>query len=324
MQAKRGAGMKNSTVAAARGTKRRAANKKMYLALFSMMIPGAIYLIINNYIPMAGLQIAFKKFNYTDGMWKSPWTGLSNFTYLFKTKDAWNMTRNTLLYNLAFIVLGTVFAILVAILLNELRSARAKKLYQVLFLIPYLISMVVVSYIVFAFLSNDNGFLNNTVLKALGKQPINWYTEPKYWPYILTYVNLWKTFGYSSIIYYATVIGIDSSLYEAAVVDGANSWQRILHVTLPGLKTTAVTLVLLSVGRIFYSDFGLFYQVPQNSGMLANVTQTIDVYVYKGLTQLNDVGRSSAAGFYQSIVGFVLVLVANLIVRKLDKDSALF
>jgi len=304
--------------------RKRIHNLKMKLALFSMMIPGAIYLIINNYIPMVGLQIAFKKFNYSDGMWKSPWTGFSNFTYLFKTKDALNMTRNTLLYNAAFIVLGTVLAVSIALVLNELRSAVAKKLYQVLFLIPFLISMVVVSYIVYAFLSADNGFINNSLLIPLGKETINWYTQPKYWPYILIFVNLWKGFGYNSIIYYATVIGIDSALYEAAVIDGANSWQRIWHVTLPGLKTTIITLTLLSVGRIFYSDFGLFYQVPMNSGPLANVTQTIDVYVYKGLTQLNDVGRSSAAGFYQSIVGFAMVLLANFIVRKIDKESALF
>lgn len=304
--------------------RKRHRNLKMNLALFSMMLPGAIYLIINNYVPMFGLQIAFKKFNYADGIWKSPWTGLSNFTYLFKTKDALIMTRNTILYNVVFIIMGTVMAVVIAIILNELRGRRAKKIYQVLFLIPYLISMVVVSYIAFAFLSYDNGFLNNSIIAALGGSKINWYTQPKYWPFILVIVQLWKNFGYQSIIYYATVIGIDTSLYEAAVVDGAGSWKRIWHVTLPGLKTTIITLTLLAVGRIFYSDFGLFYQVPQDSGMLSNVTQTIDVYVYKGLTQLNDVGRSSAAGFYQSIVGFILVLTANFVVRKVDKDSALF
>ena len=304
--------------------KKKIRNLKMKLALFSMMIPGAAYLIINNYIPMLGLQIAFKKFNYTDGMWKSPWTGLSNFTYLFKTKDALVMTRNTILYNIAFIVLGTLLAVTIAIVLNELKGTRAKKGYQILFLIPYLISMVVVSYIAFAFLSYDNGFINNSVLSAFGGKAINWYTEPKYWPFILVIVHLWKSFGYNSIIYFATVIGIDSSLYEAAVIDGAGSWQRIWHVTLPGLKTTIITLTLLNVGRIFYSDFALFYQVPQDSGMLSSVTQTIDVYVYKGLTQLNDVGRASAAGFYQSIVGFIMVLVANLVVRKVDAESALF
>jgi putative aldouronate transport system permease protein len=311
---------KNSKVPA----KRKFRNIKRTITLFSMMLPGAIYLIINNYIPIAGLQIAFKKFNYKDGMWKSPWTGFSNFTYLFKTKDAFIMTRNTILYNLVFIILGTLLAITIAIILNEIRSRIAKNLYQILFLIPYLISIVVVSYIVFAFLSYDNGFLNNSLIEKFGKKGINWYIEPKYWPFILVIVNLWKGFGYTSIIYYATVIGIDSSLYEAAFVDGSTSWQSIWNITLPGLKATIITLTLLSIGRIFYSDFGLFYQVPQNSGMLASVTQTIDVYVYKGLTQLNDVGRSSAAGFYQSIVGFILVLSANFVVRKIDKENALF
>lgn len=313
-----------TTVSTAKKKKKKIRNLKMKLALFSMMIPGMAYLIINNYIPMLGLQIAFKKFNYTDGMWRSPWAGLSNFTYLFKTKDAFVMTRNTILYNIAFIILGTVLAVAIAIILNELRGPRAKKGYQILFLIPYLISMVVVSYIVFAFLSYDNGFINNSIIKVFGGKSINWYTQPKYWPFILVIVQLWKSFGYNSIIYFATVIGIDTSLYEAAVIDGASAWQRIWHVTLPGLKTTIITLTLLNVGRIFYSDFALFYQVPQDSGMLSSVTQTIDVYVYKGLTQLNDVGRASAAGFYQSIVGFLMVLLANLVVRKVDAESALF
>ena len=189
-----------------------------------------------------------------------------------------------------------------------------------LILIPYLVSMVVVSYIVYAFLSTDNGFLNKSVLHS----SINWYMTPKYWPVILVLVNLWKTFGYNSILYYATVIGIDSSLYEAAVMDGANRWQKIRHVTLPALKPTVITLTLLAVGRVMYSDFGLFYQVPQNSGLLYDVTTTIDVYVYKSLIVLNDVGRSAAAGFFQSICGFILVLAANWVVSRIDRDNALF
>ena len=287
--------------------------------LYAMMLPGMIYLIVNNYIPMAGLVVAFKKYNYKDGIWGSDWAGLSNFKYLFSTRDAALMIRNTLGYNLVFIVTGTVFAIVVAIILNEIRAKVPKKIYQVFILIPYLISMVVVSYIVFAFLSTDSGFIN----KTFGTH-INWYMTAKYWPAIFVIVNLWKCFGYNSIIYYATVIGIDSSLYEAAVVDGASRWQRIWHVTLPGLKTTIITLTLLAIGRVFYSDFGLFYQVPQNSGLLYDVTTTIDVCVYKGLMLLNDVGRSAAAGFFQSICGFILVLTANLVVNKVDKDNALF
>lgn len=288
--------------------------------LYLMMLPGILYLLINNYLPIGGLSLAFKKYDYSKGIASSPWSGLSNFKFLFSTKDAGMIIRNTLGYNFIFILLGTVFAIAVAIILNEIRAELPKKIYQIFILIPYLVSMVVVSYIAFAFLSTDNGFINNSILHSR----VNWYMTPKYWPYILVFVNLWKSFGYNSIIYYATVIGIDSSLYEAAVVDGANRWQRIWHVTLPGLKPTIITMTLLAVGRIFYSDFGLFYQVPMNSGLLYDVTTTIDVYVYKSLILLNDVGRSAAAGFFQSICGFILVLTANLVVSKIDKENALF
>ncbi|MDO4284931.1 MAG: ABC transporter permease subunit [Eubacteriales bacterium] len=288
--------------------------------LYLMLLPGAIYLLINNYLPIGGLVLAFKQYNYAKGILGSEWCGLDNFKFLFSTKDAALIIRNTLGYNMVFIIAGTILAIVVAIILNELRSALSKKIYQVLILIPYLVSMVVVSYIVFAFLSADNGFLNNSVLS----EKINWYMSPQYWPYILVFVSVWKSFGYNSIIYYATVIGIDTSLYEAAVVDGANRWQRIWHVTLPGLRATIITLTLLAIGRVMYSDFGLFYQVPMNSGLLYDVTTTIDVYVYKGLMVLNDVGRSAAAGFFQSVCGFILVLTANLVVTKIDKDNALF
>lgn len=288
-----------------------------------MMIPGLIYLVINNYIPMAGLTIAFKKFDYSKGIWGSEWCGLSNFTYLFKTRDAFNIIRNTVLYNLVFIVLGTILAVTVAIMLNLLRGSMNKKIYQTVILIPYLISMVVVSYIVYGFLSQENGFLNSMIVSA-GGESVSWYTQSKYWPFILTIVNLWKGFGYTSILYYATVIGIDSSLYEAATVDGAGRWKQIWHVTLPGLRGTIITMVLLNIGRMFYSDFGLFYQVPMRSGLISSVTDTIDVFVYKALTQLNDVGRASAAGFMQSVLGFILVFGANMIIRKVDEESALF
>lgn len=319
--------MANTNAAASRGRigghKCRKGSWKMILALFSMMVPGIIYLIINNYIPMAGLVISFKSFNYSKGIWGSDWTGLSNFTYLFKTQDAFNIIRNTIGYNIVFILLGNLFAVVVAIMLNFLKGKLNKKIYQTLILIPYLISMVVVSYIVYGFLSQDSGFLNSLIV-SLGGESISWYTQSKYWPFILTIVNLWKGFGYSSILYYATVIGIDSSLYEAASIDGASVWKQVWHVTLPGLKGTIITMVLLAMGRMFYSDFGLFYQVPMRSGLISGVTDTIDVFVYKALTQLNDVGRAAAAGFLQSVLGFIMVLSANLVVRKVDSDSALF
>ena len=276
---------------------------------------------------MFGIQIAFRQYNARDGVYASPWVGFKNFEFLFKTNDAFVMVRNTLLYNLVFIALGTVLAVAVAIILNEIRSKKAKQLYQTIILIPFLISMVIVSYLAFAFLSNGNGYINNTLLKALGipkEQWIQWYNEPKYWPFIIVIINIWKGLGYNMILYYATICGIDSTLYEAAVVDGATRWQRIRNVTLPGLKSTVIILTLMALGGIFRSDFGLFYQVPQNSGPLISVTQTIDTYVYRGLMQTNNIGMSSAAGLYQSVVGFILVVSANLIVRKIDDESALF
>ena len=294
------------------------------IPLYLMFLPGAIYLLINNYIPMSGLIIAFKQVNWNKGILKSPWVGFSNFEYLFKTSDAWVITRNTLGYNLVFIVLGTVLAIAIAILLNEIRSLRFKKFYQTVILLPYLISMVVVSYLVFAMLSSENGFINLSILRPLGLPEISWYTVPKYWPAILIIVYTWKSFGYNCILYYATLDGIDHGYYEAAVIDGANRWQQVWNITLPELVPTIITLTLMSIGKIFYSDFGLFYQVPMDSGPLYDVTNTIDTYVYRGLIRLNNVGMSSAAGFYQSIVGFALVLLANFTVRKISKENALF
>lgn len=298
--------------------------RKRSLSYFIMMMPGLIYLLINNYIPMAGLSFAFKDLDFSVGLWKSEFVGFKNFKYLFSTNDAWIITRNTILYNLVFIVLGTIFAICVAILLNEISSKKMKKVYQTTILLPSLISIIVVSYLVFALLSVDNGFINNSFLKLLGKEGIMWYASPKYWPIIIIIVNLWKGFGMSCIIYYATVVSIDGSYFEAAAIDGAGKWKQITYITLPELKQTAVTMILLSIGRIFYSDFGLFYQVPMNSGPLIDVTNTIDTYVYRGMTILNDMSMASAAGFYQSIVGFVLVLIANKIVDKFSEAESMF
>ena len=288
-----------------------------------MMVPGLLYLLINNYLPMIGIVIAFKKIDFRVGILQSPWTGLANFEFLFKTKDAWTITRNTLAYNAVFIIIGTVLAITVAILLNEVGSKKMKSLYQGVFLLPFLISIVVVSYLVYGFLSTETGYVNNLLL-SLGLKKIQWYMTAKHWPFILILVNFWKSFGYFSIIYFATLVGIDRSYYEAAVVDGASKWQQISKITLPLLKPTVITLILLAIGRIFYSDFGLFYQVPMNSGPLLPVTNTIDTYVFRGLMQLGNIGMASAAGFYQAIVGFMLVLIANLIVSKANKEYALF
>jgi putative aldouronate transport system permease protein len=288
-----------------------------------MALPGLIYLFINNYMPMPGIVLAFKNYKARKGIYGSPWAGLKNFKYLFATSDAFIITRNTICYNLVFILVNTIAAIAVAIILSEL-TGRLKKAYQSVILLPYLLSAVIVSYLVFAFLSPENGFINNSILESLGKEPVSWYQETKYWPFILVFVNLWKGIGYNCIIYLSTIISFDRGYYEAAAIDGATKWQQITKITLPLLRPTIIMLTLMAVGRIFYSDFGLFYQVPQNSGALLPVTNTIDTYVYRGLLELGDISMSAAAGVYQSLVGFVLVLVANLAVRKLDPDSALF
>ena len=297
---------------------------KKYAPLYVLAVPSILYLVINNYMPMIGLTLAFKKFSFSKGIFGSPWNGLGNFKYLFGSKWAGIMFRNTVLYNIAFLLLGTILAVTVAIILNEIVQVRAKKIYQTVILIPHLFSMVIVGYIVFAFLSGTNGFLNKSILEPLGFESVNWYTQAKYWPVILTIVSLWKGFGFQSIVYYATLVGFDSTLYEAAMVDGATKRQQIQYITLPLLRPTVIILSIMALGRMFNSDFGLFYQVPQNSGMLYTTTTTIDTYVYRALMLDNDVGRSLAAGFMQSVLGFTVVMITNSIVRKVESSSALF
>lgn len=305
--------------------KKRENRYRKYLPLLIMMAPGLIYLLFNNYIPMLGIVIAFKKINFAKGILESDWIGFKNFEYLFKTSDAFIITRNTILYNLLFIVVGTFLSFACAILLNEIKNKILLKFYQSVITLPHLISMVIVSYLVYALLSADTGFMNHTVLPWFGiKDGISWYTEEKYWPWILTLVHFWKSVGYSSIVFFAALLGIDEEYYEAARLDGASRLQQIRHITLPILTPVIIMLTLLSIGRIFYSDFGLFYQVPMNSGALFNTTATIDTYVFKGLTGNGDIGLSTAAGVYQSVVGFILVMLANYMVRLYSKDSALF
>ncbi len=303
--------------------KKRALDFKKNLPLLLLTVPGLIYLFINNYLPMFGIVIAFKQMDYSKGLLGSPWCGFKNFEFLFTTNQAWVMIRNTVLYNVVFILLGTFCAVLIAIFMSEIVKLTCSKFFQAGLVMPNLISMVIVSYIVYAFLSPENG-LFNSLITSMGGQPISWYTEKKWWPLILTVTQIWKTAGYSSIVYIATISGIDPSLYEAARVDGAGKLQQIWHITLPHLRSIVTITLLMNCARIFTSDFGLFYQVPQNSGALFDVTQTIDTYVYRGLMQGGDMGMTSAAGLFQSVLGFILVVGANWLVRKTDSESALF
>jgi len=296
---------------------------KKNLSLLLLTLPGLIYILINNYIPMFGVFIAFKEMDYAKGIFGSPWAGLKNFQFLFTTSTAFIMFRNTLLYNLVFILLGTSLAICIALLMSEIAKNTISKFYQASLVLPNLISMVIVSYIVYAFLGTENGLLN-ALLKGMGKESISWYTEKKYWPFILIIVQMWKSAGYSSIIFIASITGIDPGIYESARIDGAGKIAQIRHITLPMLVPMITIVLLMSSARIFASDFGLFYQVPQNSGALFDVTQTIDTYVYRGLMVRGDIGMSSAAGFFQSVVGFALVMISNAIVRKTNNENALF
>lgn len=300
---------------------KRQEERKRNIPLYLMMLPGLLYLIANNYLPMFGILIAFKKVNFTVGLFKSPWCGFDNFEYLFKTKDAFLMIRNTVCYNLVWIALGLVISVFIAICMAEISSRKVAKVIQPVICFPSMVSAVILSFIVYAFLSTSYGYLNATIFKD---NPVNWYATAKYWPLILTIVHFWQNAGQSSIIYMASIGGIDKSLYESARLDGATKWQQICHITLPMLKPMIILMLLMSIGRIFNSDFGLFYQVPLGNGLLASTTQTIDTYVYRALLELNNISMSSAASVFQAIIGFVLVLVSNLLVRVVEPDNALF
>lgn len=303
-------------------------NLKVLSTLDFMAVPGMLYFIINNYIPMLGIVIAFKKVDYSVGIFNSPWAGLDNFKQLFATStgsfldsDAFLITRNTILYNFAFIVLGIVTGVIAGICLADLFSGKLQKFFQTSLLLPQLISYVIVAYIVFAFFSNEAGLVNHMLGEG---NEINFYATKGYWPFILVFIYIWRQIGYNAIIFLSSIVGIDHSIYEAARVDGANKIKQIYYITLPMLKPTIITLFMLNVGRIMYSDFGLFYQVPMDSGALYSVTNTIDTYVYRCLMTLNNISTSSAACTYQAVVGFILVMVVNTIVRKKDKENALF
>lgn len=293
-------------------------------ALFLMIVPGVVYLLINNYLPMFGIVIAFKEIDFSKGLLGGDWIGFKNFEYLFKTADAFVITRNTILYNVVFIVLNLVVSVALAILLNELKNRLLSRFYQSVILLPYLISSVIIGYLVFSLLSMESGFINKSVLPLLGIGEIMWYNEPKYWPFILTIVKMWSSVGYLCIIYFAAVVGIDHEYYEAATIDGAGKLQQIMSITIPSIAPVIIIMTLLQIGRIFHADFGLFYQVPLDSGALQPTTNVLDTYVYRALLKNGDIGMSSAAGLYQSVVGFALILISNYAVKKINPDNALF
>jgi len=319
-----------TSVSAAKQPRRRlpSARRKKTFWLTTMVLPGAVWLLLIRYLPMFGIVIAFKDYRaykpntFWNNIVQSEWVGLQNFEFL-KSPDTGVMIRNTLGYNLLWIVLGLVIAVAFAIMMNELRSRLLAKTYQTMMFFPYFLSWVVAGYFVLSFLDPTSGMIPFSQ-KAAGLPVTNFYHETTWWPLILTICNLWKNLGYSSVLYLAAITGIDTTQYEAAAVDGATKWQQIRHVTLPNLRPMIVILLIMNVGKIFNADFGLFYNVPQNSGSLYPVTQVVDTYVYRAYANTHDLGMSSAAGFLQSAVGLICIVAANGVVRKIDPESSLF
>ena len=303
---------------------------KKPLMLLTMVAPGAIWLLLLRYLPMGGIILAFKNYKiypkdptFLNNLIHSKWVGLDNFKFLFTTGDSWIMIRNTLAYNIVFIILGVIIPVAFAIMMSELSRKFVAKTYQTLMFFPYFLSWVIVSYFLNAFVDARYGLIP-MAQRAAGETAISWYTTPGPWPYIIVFANLWKNVGYSTVLYLAAITGIDQTQYEAAAIDGASKWQQILHVTLPNLRTMIAILFILNVGKIFNADFGLFWNVPMQNGALFSVTQVVDTYIYRVLMNTGNIGQSTAAGLLQNIVGFLCILGANAVVKKIDSDSTLF
>ena len=304
--------------------KKKKINFKKFIPAYIMLLPGLAYFVINNYIPMYGITIAFRKLDFKKGILRSPFCGFDNFKFLFASGNMGPIIRNTVLYNVVFLILGAIVPVAFAILFNEIRAKRIKKLYQTSVLLPHLMSMVIVSSLVYNFLSADLGFINKGIIEPLTGQSISFYQEKKFWPFILTFVHEWKGLGFSMVLYLSTLLSISDDYYEAAKIDGATRMQQIRYIMLPFLRPTIIMMLILGISKIFNSDFGLFYQVPKNSGVLYPVTQTIDVYVYNALMNQNNIMMSSAASVAQAVIGFTLVLVSNLIIKKISPDDSIF
>jgi putative aldouronate transport system permease protein len=289
-----------------------------------MSLPAVVYLFIFSYLPMAGLVIAFQKYTNRDGIFGSPFVGLSNFGFLFSSTDAWIITRNTVLYNLAFITVNMLLALTMAIMLSELHSRWKAKAIQTIYMMPYFLSWTVINIVVYAFLARGSGLVNALLVASGGTVKIDWYQQIRIWPPLLVFLNTWKNAGYQTVLFLAVISSISGDYYEAAMLDGANKFQQAWHITLPHLRFVLGISIILSMGSIFRGDFGLFFTVTRNSGLLYPVTDVIDTYIYRGLMSLSNVSMSAAAGLYQSVVGFILVIIVNSIVRKIDPDSAMF
>jgi len=293
------------------------------IQLYSLCILPILLVFIFNYLPMFGIVIAFKKYNYDKGILGSDWVGFDNFTYLFKTKSFFNVAWNTIFLNSIFIFAGIVCAVVLAILLFEIKRKLGVKIYQTVLITPHFLSWVVVGYMAYAFLNPDRGFLNS-IVNLFGFEGVQWYMKPKIWPVILAIASIWKIVGMDSVIYYAALMGIDTNLFEAAQIDGAGKLRVIKDITLPCLAPLITIIAILKIGEIFRADFGLFYQLTRDVGTLYSTTDVMDTYIFRTMRVLGDLSTSSAAGLLQSVVGFVLVVIANFCTKLVDPDRALF
>lgn len=301
--------------------KKKSLNSKN-IQLFTLALPGMLALFIFSYIPLYGLVLPFKNYKYNLGFWKSEWIGWDNFKFLFQSDTAFKIAYNTVFLNCIFIITLMVTSLCIALAFNEL-SRRWIKFYQTAMFFPHFLSWVVASYVLLALLDMEHGVLNS-VIEKLGGEEILWYSEPKLWPSILTISNIWKSAGYNAIIYYAAIIGIDSTYYEAAQLDGASRFQQIKHITIPSILPIISIMFLLAVGKIFFGNFDMFYNLTRDSGILYSTTDIIDTFVFRALRSTGDIGMASAAGMYQSVVGLAIVVAVNTVIRKLNPDNAMF
>lgn len=291
--------------------------------LFLMILPAMLIVLIFSYLPMSGLVLAFKDYRFNKGVFGSDWNGLENFRFLFASGTGWLITKNTILYNLLNLITSQGLAVLIAIIISEIKVVPFKKITQSVIFFPYFISWVIVGTFVYNIFNYETGLLNS-VLTVLGLDTVNVYSMPGVWPFIICLFNSWKWCGYNSVVYIAAITGLDTECNEAAEIDGANIFQRIRYITFPGIKPTLITMLLLNVGRILRGDFEMFYQMVGNNGQLFNATDVIDTYVFRSLTTSANLGMTAAATFYQSILCFIIIMVVNGIVRKIDADYALF
>ena len=291
--------------------------------LFLMILPAVLIVLVFSYIPLNGLVLAFKDFRYAKGIWGSPWNGFENFRFLFASGKGWQLTRNTILYNVVNLLISQGLALVVAIVLSEMRGRRFKKTTQSIIFLPYFISWIIVGAFVQNIFNYETGTLNN-LLTSLGMEPINMYAIPAAWFIVIIFFNSWKWVGYNSVIYIAAVAGLDRECFEAADIDGANIWQKIRYITIPGIKPTLIIIFLLNLGKVLRGDFQMFYQIIGMNGQLYDITDVIDTYVFRSLLSGTDMGMTAAATLYQSVMCFVIINIANAVVKKIDPDYALF